>query len=373
MSDPRASFMAQALRLARRAEGRTAPNPPVGAVVVRAGKVIGRGFHRAVGTPHAEVLALDQAGEKAQGADLYVTLEPCNHFGRTPPCTRKILSSGIKKVFIGSLDPNPGVAGGGAEYLAQNKVEVESGILSDRCRELLAPFTSLITLGRPYVTLKIAASLDGRLSVRAGTSQWLTGEKARTWVHGLRNRCEAIMVGRSTVAMDDPSLTTRLERRRAQNPLRVIMDSRLSISPQSKVVTGPSEGGPAGGGCLILTCAQAPESNRRALEKAGAEVKILGEGPGGVDLAQTVDELGKRKVMHLLLEGGPELAGRFFRAGFVDEIFFLYAPLVIGGARAPGMVAGPLIEDIGQAARLEKVKTRRLGEDILVWAKVKRD
>ena len=367
--------MAQALRLARKAEGKTAPNPPVGAVVVREGRVVGKGYHRMAGAPHAEVAALDQAGEKARGADLYVTLEPCNHFGKTPPCTEKILAFGIKRVFIGALDPNRGVAGGGAKRLMGNGVEVESGILKDRCQDLIAPFTSLITLGRPYVSLKIAASLDGRLAVRSGQSQWLTGPQALAWTHRLRDRSEAIMVGRSTVTVDDPSLTARLKSGKGRNPLRVILDSKLSTDPKAKAVTGPigdrpERGGPAGSGCLILTCTDAPLAKRLALEKAGAEVVALGSGHGGVDLKEALEILGQRKVMSLLLEGGPELAGHFFRAGFVDQVFFLYAPLVIGGAAAPGMVAGPLIKEIAQAARLGDLKTRRLGRDILIRAKV---
>ena len=370
MSDPRAEFMARAVRLARRAEGRTAPNPPVGAVVVSEGRVVGQGFHHAAGTPHAEPLALDTAGERARGADLYVTLEPCNHQGRTPPCTQRIIASKIKRVFIGALDPNPGVAGGGADYLAAQGIEVRSGILEERCRELIAPFARLVTTGRPWVSLKLAASLDGRVAPRPGQSQWLTGKEASAWVHGLRNRCEAIMVGRSTVAVDDPSLTTRLNRGPGQNPLRVVLDSRLTIDPKSKVVVGPHEGGPAGGGCLILTGPDHPAQNRLALEKAGAEVVALGPGPGGVDLGQALEELGRRGVMRLLLEGGPGLAGSFFRSGFVDELFFLYAPLVMGGDKAPGMVAGPLLTGMDQATRLGRIKTRRLGPDILLWAEV---
>jgi diaminohydroxyphosphoribosylaminopyrimidine deaminase / 5-amino-6-(5-phosphoribosylamino)uracil reductase len=373
VSDSRADFMAQAIRLARRAQGRTAPNPPVGAVVAREGRVVGQGYHHAAGTPHAEPLALDAAGKKVRGADLYVTLEPCNHQGRTPPCTEKILKSGIKRVFIGALDPNPRVAGNGAGFLAQQGLEVESGILEDRCQDLIAPFASLITRGRPFVSLKLAASLDGRIATRSGQSQWLTGPEAKAWAHRLRDRCEAIMVGRATVAQDNPSLTTRLNRGKGQNPLRVILDSRLKIDPGSKVVTGPGEGGPAGGGCLILTRDKASLAREKALRAAGAEVVRLDPGQGGVDLSQVLLELGKRGVMRLLLEGGPELAGRFIRARFVDEVFFMYAPMVIGGKSAPGMVAGPMIQEIGQAARLEDMRTRRLGRDILIRARVARD
>ncbi|MBW1712390.1 MAG: bifunctional diaminohydroxyphosphoribosylaminopyrimidine deaminase/5-amino-6-(5-phosphoribosylamino)uracil reductase RibD [Deltaproteobacteria bacterium] len=362
--------MAQALALARKAEGRTAPNPPVGAVVVRKGRIVGRGFHQAAGRPHAEVEALDQAGHRAAGASLYVTLEPCNHQGRTPPCTEKILSSRIKKVVIGALDPNPGVTGNGAARLKEAGLEVETGLLAERCTELIEPFAKHAVFGRPWVCLKMAASLDGRLATAPGQSQWLTGQPARAWVHRLRNRSEAILVGRSTVAIDDPALTTRLARGQGQNPLRVVLDSRLTTDPQARVVSGPKQGGPAGGGCLILTTEAGPPERQEALTAAGAEVKVLPGGPGGVDLEAVLDELGRRGVMRLVVEGGPELAAGFLRAGLVDEVFFLFAPLIIGGQGAPGLVAGPLIKNLSQATRLGGFKTRRLGQDLLVGAKV---
>jgi diaminohydroxyphosphoribosylaminopyrimidine deaminase/5-amino-6-(5-phosphoribosylamino)uracil reductase len=370
MGSGRAVFMARAIRLARRAEGRTSPNPPVGAVVVKEGRVVGQGFHRAAGQDHAEVEALSQAGEAARGAELYVTLEPCNHQGRTPPCTESILRSGIKKVYIGAPDPNPGVAGGGAERLRKAGLEVGSGLLADRCRELLAPFAKHVFTGRPYVSLKLAASLDGRTGTGPQKREWLTGPEAKAWAHRLRDTSEAIMVGRSTVEVDDPALTTRLSRGRGQNPLRVVVDSKLRLSPDSKVVQGPSQGGPAGGGCLILTTDRASERKRKALEAAGARVAVLPAGKGRVDLASALDHLGRLKVMKLLVEGGPTLAGSLVRAGLVDRVLFILAPILIGGQQAPGIIGGPALPGIDRAVGLKTIKTRRLGRDLLLTAEL---
>ena len=364
--------MAKAVRLARLSEGRTAPNPPVGAVVVNDGAVVGQGRHLAAGKPHAEAVALEQAGEKSKGATLYVTLEPCNHHGRTPPCTDRIIAAGISRVVIGQPDPNPRVAGKGAKRLQEAGISVNTGVVEDKCIELLNPFLSLTTTGRPWVCLKMAASLDGRVGPGPGMSVWLTGEKARAWTHRLRDRSEAILVGRATVAADDPALTTRLPRTRGQNPLRVVLDSSLSLDPAARVVSGPKEGGPAGGGCLVLTTTQAPAERRARLKSAGAEVKTLSAGLGGLDLEAVLDELGQRGVMRLLVEGGPELTGRFVRAGLVDEVFFLLAPVIIGGRNAPGVLAGPNLLEMSEASRLSEIKTRRLGPDLLVAARLNR-
>ena len=373
MGSGRALFMARALRLARRAEGRTAPNPPVGAVVVRDGKVVGQGFHRAAGQDHAEVEALSQAGGQAKGAELYVTLEPCNHQGRTPPCTDLILRSGLKKVHIGAMDPNPGVAGGGARKLERAGLTVLPGLLEDRCQELIAPFAKHVSSGLPLVSLKIAASLDGRTGTGPKVNQWLTGPKAKAWAHRLRNVSEAIMVGRSTVEVDDPALTTRLARGRGQNPLRVVVDSRLRLPPTARVIQGPAQGGPAGGGCLILTTEKAPKGRRKALEEAGAKVAVLPGREGRIDLAAALGYLGRLKVMHLLVEGGPTLAGSLVRAGLVDRILFVLAPFLIGGDGAPGIIGGPELPGLDQAVALKGIRTRRLGRDLLLTARLAKE
>jgi diaminohydroxyphosphoribosylaminopyrimidine deaminase/5-amino-6-(5-phosphoribosylamino)uracil reductase len=358
--------MAQALRLASRGEGRTAPNPPVGAVVVQEGRIVGQGWHRAAGQPHAEVEALHEAGELARGAELYVTLEPCNHHGQTPPCTEAVLAAGIRRVFVAVPDPNPRVKGGGAGRLEAAGVEVETGLLAERGRDLLAPFTKRAMTGRPWVVLKMAASLDGRIATAPGRSEWLTGPTARAWVHRLRNVSEAILVGAATVRVDNPRLTTRLPQGGGQNPLRVIVDSRLSLSPQAQVVTGPRAGGPAGGGCLIYATPQAPAEKRRTLEAAGARVRLVKAVDGRADLFEIIEDLGKIGVMRLLVEGGPTLAGALVRQGLVDEVDFILTPRLVGGREAPGLLAGPVLAGLGQAARLSRLTTRRLGPDLLV-------
>lgn len=366
--------MNQALALAKKAEGRTAPNPPVGAVVVSAsGEVVGRGWHHAAGLPHAEPNALDDAGQAARGATIYVTLEPCNHHGRTPPCTERIIEAGIARVVVGSLDPNPKVAGGGVARLTEAGLQVRHGVNRAQCDMLLAPFARHISTGRPWVVLKMAASLDGKIATAPDRNQWLTGPAAKAWAHRLRNVSEAILVGRSTVEVDDPSLTCRLNRGRGQNPLRVVLDSRAKTSDRAKVVTGPQAGSPAGGGCLIITGPAAGESDRRRLERAGAQVEKVETGPDGrPDPGAVLDLLGHRKVMRLMIEGGPGVAASFVRAGLVDEICLLVAPLVIGGHGAPGLMAGPMLNDMDGAARLEWLPVRRLGPDLLIRALVKR-
>lgn len=360
--------MAEAIRLARRAEGRTSPNPPVGAVVVKSGQIIGRGYHHAAGTPHAEPLALENAGEQAQGADIYVTLEPCNHQGRTPPCTERVISSGIRRVFVGALDPNPKVAGSGLERLREAGLEVHTGLLEGRCQELIRPFVRHILTKRPWVVLKMATSLDGKISARPDQTQWLTGPKAKAWAHQLRDRSEAIMVGRGTATLDNPSLTTRLKNRKGQHPLRVVLDSSLSLEPTSQIVQGPRAGGPAGGGALIIGSSQASRKNESRLVKAGVRVARVESGPDGLALHQVLDLLGERGVMRLLVEGGPELAAGLIRAGLVDEYCFLLVPVVIGGREAPGSVGGNLLSDFCSARKLEFLETRRLGPDLLIRA-----
>lgn len=372
MPGPHTRFMNTALRLAQKAEGRTAPNPPVGAVVVIGDRVVGQGWHKYAGAPHAEPMALDQAGDLAKGADLYVTLEPCNHQGRTPPCSERVIKAGIRRVFIGSLDPNPTVSGGGATRLAEAGIEVISGVLKDRCDNILRPFAKHVTTGRPWVTIKLAASLDGRIAVRPGRQDWLTGPEAARFVHRLRNRCEAILVGRKTVEVDDPSLTARLPRGQGQNPLRVILDSKLRINPKAKVIRGPRDGGPAGGGAVIFSAGAVEETARFALEQAGVETATATGPNGRVDLGLVLDDLGRRGVIRLLVEGGPETAGAFLRSGLADELILLYAPLVIGGRTAPGMVGGPDLDSLAGAVGLDDLKTARLGKDLMVAGLVRK-
>jgi len=359
-------FMRRALRLARRGLGRSSPNPAVGAVVVKNGRVIGEGYHAKYGAPHAEVHALAAAGAEAKGAAIYVTLEPCHHQGKTPPCTRAILAAGLARVLYGASDPNPKVAGGGGDFLAAQGIEVRPGILRLECQREHRFFFKHVTTGRPYVVLKTAATLDGRTAAHTGDSRWVTGEKARRHAHRMRAWLDAICVGSGTALADDPQLTCRL--RGGRDPLRVVVDSKLRLPPTAKVLDKASTAR-----CLVACGPKAPAQRRAALEKAGAEVLVLPQGPaGGLDLAALLAELGRRGVTSLLLEGGAGLAWGFLSAGLVDEVAYFYAPKLIGGVAAPGMIGGQGFAIMNQAVSLEPPRLRRLGEDILLQARVLR-
>lgn len=356
-------FMRRALRLARRGLGRSSPNPAVGAVVVKEGRVVGKGFHAKAGTPHAEVHALAEAGELARGATIYVTLEPCHHQGRTPPCTRAILQAGIRRVVYGASDPNPRVAGGGGEFLRRQGLTVLAGVLAERCRLEHRFFFTHVTTGRPHVILKTAATLDGKTASHSGHSRWVTGEKSRRLVHRLRNELDAICVGIGTALADDPRLTCRLPGGR--DPLRVVVDTTLRLPPTAKVLDAAS---PAP--CLVASGPRPPADRRRALEAAGAQVLPLPRHRGKVDLAALLDELGRMRITSLLLEGGAGLAWGFVSRGLVDEVMYFFAPKLIGGLEAPPMLGGRGFARMDQALRLKRPVVRRLGDDVLLWAEV---
>ena len=355
------AFMKLALREARKGVGRTSPNPAVGAVVVRDGTVVGKGYHRKAGTPHAEVHALRAAGLQAAGATLYVTLEPCNHTGRTPPCTRAILAAGIRRVVAGMRDPNPHVAGRGCDFLAGQGIEVVHGILAPECEEINRPFIKHVTTGRPWVILKAGASLDGRIATRTGQSGWITNEWSRREVHRLRDRVDAILVGAGTARCDDPSLTTRLPGRRGRDPLRVVLDPTLRLDPKAKLLTQSS---PAP---TWLFCAPGADERRRAaLAAAGAVVKPVPEpAPGRLDLAAVLAELGRAGATSLLVEGGGRVHGSFLRAGLADEIYLFLAPRFLGADGVP-VVDMPGPETVGDGPRLTVHRIRRFGDDLLV-------
>ncbi|MCA1905264.1 MAG: bifunctional diaminohydroxyphosphoribosylaminopyrimidine deaminase/5-amino-6-(5-phosphoribosylamino)uracil reductase RibD [Desulfarculus sp.] len=356
-------FMRLALGQARRGLGRSSPNPAVGAVVVKDGAVVGRGFHARAGEPHAEVHALAAAGAAARGAAIYVTLEPCNHHGRTPPCTQAILAAGIARVVYGASDPNPKAQGGG-EFLRQAGLAVTGGVLEAACRAEHRFFLTHVTQHRPHVVLKTAATLDGRTATVSGDSRWVTGPAARREVHRWRNWCDAICVGIGTALADDPQLTCRLEGGR--DPLRVIVDTSLRLPATAKVLDPAS---PAG--CLVA-CGPRPDPARRAaLEAAGAQVLPLPRGDDGrVDLGALLTALGRRGVTSLLLEGGAGLAWGFVRAGLVDEVMYFLAPKLIGGAAAPGMIGGRGFARMAEALPLGRVRVRRLGDDLCLSAPV---
>ncbi len=362
------AFMGRAVALARRGLGRTSPNPAVGAVVVRDGVIIGRGYHKKAGTPHAEVNALASVRGETSGATLYVTLEPCNHEGRTPPCTRAILEAGISRVVIGTRDPNPKVAGNGARFLASHGVQVEMGCREAECRDLIAPFAKHSITGLPWVRVKIACSLDGRIATRTGHSQWITNERARAHGHRLRDISDAILVGRGTVLADDPELTCRISSKRGRDPLRVVLDSRLSLDPERRKIfrlrssaetwVAAVEG--AVGGEAVA-----------AMERTGARILFLPADPKGrVDLSALLEHLGAHGIQSVLVEGGATVHGSFFDLGLVDEAFFFQSPIVIGGKDAPCAVKGTGCENIHDAARLHHVDIRRIGDNWLVHGRL---
>jgi diaminohydroxyphosphoribosylaminopyrimidine deaminase/5-amino-6-(5-phosphoribosylamino)uracil reductase len=350
-----ARWMARALALARRGTGHADPNPRVGCVLVREGVPVGEGYHPAAGGPHAEAMALDRAGESARGATAYVTLEPCSHHGRTPPCANALVEAGLSRVVVAMGDPDPRVAGRGLQRLHDAGVEVVTGVLEERARALNAGFAARLTNGRPRITVKLATSLDGQTAVHSGESQWITGEAARADVHRLRHGHAALVTGSGTVLSDDPSLTARLPEGGA-HPLRVVLDSRLRTPPGARVVGGP-------GHCLILTVAGADPAACQALEAAGAEViELAADAEGRPELGAVWAELGWREIGTALVESGAGLAGAVLRGGWADELVVYHSPSVIGAGGRP-MFAGPPIDAMDQARRLTMVRRRAVGED----------
>ena len=349
--------MARALELAARGLYSTDPNPRVGCVIVRGGAVVGEGWHARAGEPHAEIHALRGAGEGARGATLYVTLEPCSHFGRTPPCADAVLTAGVARVVYAAGDPHPAVNGGGAARLASGGIAVESGCLAAAAEQLNLGFLSRFRRGRPWVRIKLAASLDGRTGLANGRSKWLTGSAARADVQRLRARSSAILTGAATIRYDDPQLTVRDEslELRGRRPLRVVLDPGLSVPPAARLLTAP--------GPVLLITASADAALRGALESAGAEVERLESGQGTYDLAAVLAVLARREVNELLVESGPRLAGAFVAAGLVDEFILYVAPHLLGHTAAP-LAMLPMLDDLGDRWEFRYADVRQVGEDL---------
>ncbi len=348
-------FMRLALREAAKGLGRTSPNPAVGAAIVRDGRVVARGHHARAGGPHAEVVALRAAGARARGADLYTTLEPCDHFGRTPPCSVAILEAGIRRVFVGSADPNPLVNGRGIERLRRSGVKVVEGVLASACDALNAHFFRFIRDRRPYVTLKAAVTLDGRIATRTGDARWVSGEEARRWVHRLRDRVDAVLVGSGTARADDPDLTVRLPGKRGRDPVRVVLDTDLSLPGSLRLFHARS--------AAPTLVAHASRRTRRL--GPGVELLRCRRGRGGVDLHDLLAKLAARGVTHLLVEGGSEVHARFLEDGLVDRVAVFVAPKLAGADGVPlAAFSGP--SRMADALRLDDVEVGRVGEDVLV-------
>ncbi|MBC7794654.1 MAG: bifunctional diaminohydroxyphosphoribosylaminopyrimidine deaminase/5-amino-6-(5-phosphoribosylamino)uracil reductase RibD [Clostridia bacterium] len=351
------AHMRRALEEAQRGAGRTRPNPNVGCVIARGETVIATGFTSPAGGPHAEVMALRAAGTSARGADAYVTLEPCNHYGRTPPCTGALIEAGVGRVIVGMRDPHR-VAAGGVEKLREAGVTVEVGLLEDECIWSNRAFLHFVGKRTPYTIVKIAQSLDGRVATRTGASQWITGKESRARGHALRNTCDAVAAGIGTVLADNPRLTTRIPNGR--DPIRVIVDSQARTPVNAAVL-------PA----WIAVGDTAPQERTEALAKAGATILTLPTRRGRIDLSALATELGKRDIVTLLVEGGPQMIGGLVDAKLVHEVAAFIAPMIIGGHSArssvDGLGAGPLTEVLD----LETHSVERAGSDVVITARVK--
>lgn len=364
MSQTTEKYMLRALDLAREGEGRTAPNPPVGAVIVRNGEIVGEGYHPKAGEPHAEIFSLQKAGGLASGSDLYVTLEPCSHQGKTGPCADAVIEAGIKKVFVGVQDPNPQVAGRGIERLRAAGIAVVCGVLEDECRRLITPFARHILSGMPYTIYKTAMTLDGKTATATGDSKWISGESSRLEVHRLRDKVEAIMVGVETVLQDDPLLNTRLPEG-GRDPLRVVVDSQLRMPETAAILSQKSSAK-----TLIATTTAADEALRQMLEKAGAEIILLSEEEGRVSLSELWLELGRRDVQTLLLEGGATLAASALRQGLIDRMMVFVAPKMIGGNSEYGIFRGEGCQQLADALKLDDIRLEQYDNDLLICGEV---
>ncbi len=366
--------MERALTLARRALGTASPNPAVGAVLVKDGRIVGEGFTQPPGGPHAEVVALRQAGDSARDAALYVTLEPCCHHGRTPPCTEAILDAGVREVHLSHLDPDPHVRGRGKEQLEGAGVSVFVGEGEDEARRINEAYLKHRTTGLPFVIAKFAASLDGKIAATSGDSRWVSGAESRRWAHRERTVVDAIMVGVRTILVDDPELTARPEpgegARHAdgepRQPLRVVADSRGRMPASARVLQGPAQ-------TLVASTDASSDVWRRQMDDAGAEVLVLAASAGRVDLGELLRVLGGRDILSLLVEGGGELLGGFFDLGLVDKVHAILAPIIIGGEEAPTAVAGRGARRMADALRLRDVAVERLGDNVLVTGYVGRE
>lgn len=356
-------FMRVALRLAEKAVGLTSPNPTVGCVLVRDGRIVGQGWHEFAAREHAEVRALRAAGERAKGSVAYVTLEPCSHYGRTPPCAPQLVAAGVRRAVVARTDPNPLVAGRGIRLLEAAGVSVSVGLLQEEAGRLIEPFACHVTTGRPLVVAKAALSLDGRISAGARADAHISCDEALAFGQSLRLQLDAILVGVGTVLADDPELTYRGGQPKARPLHRAILDSRLRTPPTARLLRG-APATPV----LVFCGPDAPGSRRRALEKLGAEVIPVPSRAGGLSLRRVLRELGARDLLGVLVEGGSRVHGSFVAQRLIDKFYFLYAPIVLGGAQALPAVGGPGCRRISAAPRFRIARVFRLGEDLALEA-----
>ncbi|WP_046226725.1 bifunctional diaminohydroxyphosphoribosylaminopyrimidine deaminase/5-amino-6-(5-phosphoribosylamino)uracil reductase RibD [Paenibacillus dauci] len=349
-------YMSLALDMAEKAQGQTDINPVVGCVVVKDGRIVGMGAHLRRGTGHAEVHALNMAGAEAEGSTAYVTLEPCSHYGKTPPCSDRLIKEKVQRVVVAAVDPNPQVAGSGIERLRSHGIEVVTGVLADRSERLNETFNKYITTGLPFVTLKTASTLDGRLASRTGDSKWISNSDARERVHGMRHRHQGIMVGIGTVLADDPELTTRTATP-GINPVRIVIDSQLRIPDQARLLNTDQAD------TIIVTTTQADPVRISQLENRGIRILRCGEGPQ-VDLTLAMRMLGEQEISSILLEGGGRLNGSMLEAGLVDRVTLFFAPKLIGGSMSTFTFDG--FEKMNQAVTLEQVEVETLDDNVCI-------
>lgn len=354
-------YMRRALDLAALARGRTNPNPMVGAVIVKDEQVVGEGYHRQAGTPHAEIHALNQAGEQAAGATLFVTLEPCSHFGRTPPCADAVIHAGISKVVIATLDPNPRVAGDGLRKLSAAGVKAEVGVLESEARRLNQVFFKYIQTRLPYAALKTAMTLDGKIAASGGDSRWVTGESSRQFVHQLRNTHDAIMAGIGTILKDDPMLNTRLDTGDVKHPVRIIIDGALQLPLNSNIARTAERQR------TILFCSNRSDPKvQLKLEKQGLEVISLDCDPDLVPLETVLEIVGDMELCSVLVEGGGEINAYLLEHDLLDKCYWFVAPKLIGGRGAPSPVGGQGRALMGDAVELKSIELQRFDRDIMI-------
>lgn len=351
-------YMRLALRLALRGAGRTSPNPMVGAVLVRAGRILATGYHRQAGADHAEIAALKRAGARARGATLYLNLEPCDHQGKTRPCTLALIESGVGRVVAGMIDPNPLVSGRGIRRLKRAGIRVDLGVLEEECRRLNEAFVKHATRRVPFVILKLAASLDGKIGTSVGDSRWITEPTSRTYVHRMRDRVDAVLVGVGTVVRDDPRLTCRL--RGGRDPWRVVLDPRLRIPLTSRLLRGRGVEK-----TIVATGPKPPKKKVKAVESRGAQVWEFSKTARGIPFGPLMKKLGEMGMLSVMIEGGADTAGRALKEGVVDKLLLFYAPKIIGGGGIE-MIGELGIKKISGCKRIRDMEVKRLGSDILV-------
>jgi diaminohydroxyphosphoribosylaminopyrimidine deaminase / 5-amino-6-(5-phosphoribosylamino)uracil reductase len=351
-------WMKRALRLAKKGKGRTSPNPMVGAVLVKNGRVVGEGFHAKAGEAHAEIIALERAGRESRRSTLYITLEPCSHFGKTPPCAPALVEAGVKRVVMGMVDPNPLVRGKGMALLKRNGVVVHAGVLERECRRLNEAFCKFILKKEPFVILKAAATLDGKIATTRGDSKWISSEASRQFVHRMRSEVDGVLVGIGTVLKDDPLLTARI--RGGRDPLRIILDSRLRISEEAKVIGIPSAR------TIIATTKAASKDKIKRLETRGVRVLVLDSKEGRVDLRKCLLKLAEMGIMSLLVEGGSEINGSFLEEGLIDKFLLFLSPRMVGGSEAPGIFGGRGVDRLEKSLPVRELTFKRMGVDILI-------